>query len=486
MTFNSIRFKTSILYTSILCIILVIFSGILFFTTRHILYRDVDGRLMIKANEIVNILKSYGEIKGDEARPGNMIQQMLGIKSQARSIINSLWRSDIQALDLKKDYFAVLNNHGKILIRSDNYNSRIAALFKKEFPLSLTKATYGEITNSHYMLRTINLPFYYGMRDILVIQVGTPLKSVVRILDELLYFIGASILFILGLTSFLGSFFAKKTLKPVMNAIQIADDISHTDLNMRIPPMEADDEMQHLIHSFNAMIGRLEKSFEHINEFSSHVAHELKTPLAIIKGEIELALNESRDPDEYKRVLEVTLEETDRLVRIIKDLLLLAKLDYRPEVFNFENLDLVEFFKEIYEPCRILTIEKEITLSMRLPPSPAFIKGDAVHLRRLFLNLINNAIKYTPQDGKIDVSLTVVEQRVQVAIADNGIGISEEDLARIFNKFFRVHNDELSTESSSGLGLTIAQSIARAHRGTIDVRSRNGEGSTFTVSLPLA
>ena len=485
MTFNSIRFKTSILYTSILCIILVIFSGILFFTIQHILYRDMDERLMLKANEIVNILKSYGELKGAERQPQNMIKQMLGLQDQTRTIIDRLWRSDMRALNLKKDYFAILNRRGQILFRSDNFDGHMAALFKKKFPPSITHAAYADITNDHYMLRTINLPFYYGMRDILVIQVGTPLDSVTRILNELLYFMGAGILFILGLTSFLGSFFARKTLKPVLKVTRIANDISHTDLNMRIGPMEADEEMQHLISSFNAMIGRLEKSFEHINEFSSHVAHELKTPLAIIKGEIELALNEIRDVEEYKRVLKVTLEETDRLVRIIKDLLLLAKLDYSPEVFTFEKLDLVAFFKEIYETCKILTIEKNIELTLSVPPAPAFIKGDVVHLRRLFFNLINNAIKYTPENGKIDIALTPQNETVHVAISDNGIGISEENLARIFNKFFRVHNDDQSAETGSGLGLTIARSIARAHQGSTDVHSRTGQGSTFTVILPL-
>jgi len=318
MKLNSIRFKASIMYTSILCIILVLFSGVLFSVTRQILFRDVDEELQIKAAEIVNILKTYEKLKQTESRHRHLINKLLGVEDRAKLIIDDLWRSDMQALNLKSDYISILTVNGQPVIKSQNFDEEITALFRKELPLSFNHSIFKNLSNSKHHLRAINMPFLYGNKNLLVIQIGTPLDHVIHILTQLLYFIGGGILFILTLTSFLGAFFARRILKPVSNVTKIVDDISHKDLNLRIPEMSADEEMKHLISSCNAMIGRLEKSFEHVNEFSSHVAHELKTPLAIIRGEVELALSEARDVEEYQRVLDVSLEEVDRLIRIIK------------------------------------------------------------------------------------------------------------------------------------------------------------------------
>jgi heavy metal sensor kinase len=402
-----------------------------------------------------------------------------------RLIIDDLWRSDIKALGLKKDYTYVLNSDGRVIIKSNNFNDTVATLFQNQVPLHFTNRYFKDVKDNQHRLRAVNFPFSYRGKYLFVIQVATPLDSVTKLLTKLLYFIGISILFILGLTSFLGGFFARRILKPVLNVTKIADDISHTDLNLRIEETEVDDEMKRLIRSFNAMIDRLEKSFEHINEFSSHVAHELKTPIAIIKGEIELALSDTRDISEYKRVMNVSLEEIDRLIKIIKDLLLLAKLDYNPEVFEFETLNLVEFLKDIYNHSKILAIDKKIEIDLDVPPEPRMIEGNKIHLKRLFFNLINNAIKFTPRGGNILISLIFLDESALISISDTGIGIAQKDLINIFNKFFRAHQYDPDSAPGSGLGLNIAQSIAKAHNGKIEVESEVSKGSKFTVILPL-
>jgi len=485
MKLNSIRFKASILYTTILCIILVLFSGVLFSVTRHILYRGLDDELRIKATEIVNILESYEKLKRSETPHQHLLNKLLGIEDRARLIIDDLWRSDMQALNLKSDYINVLNVQGQPIIKSRNFDDEITALFRKELPLSLNYAVFKNIKNSKFRLRAINLPFLYGNRNLLVIQIGTPLDAVIRILTQLLYFIGGGILFILGLTSFLGSFFARRILKPVLKVTNIVDDISHKDLNLRIPEMTADDELKHLISSFNAMIERLEKSFEHVNEFSSHVAHELKTPLAIIRGEMELALTETREPAEYQRVLNVSLEEVGRLIKIIKDLLLLARFDYNPDVFRFEKLNLRVFLEDIYEYSRILAEEKGLSAELDIPRGDYDIYGDKVHLRRLFLNLINNAVKFTPKGGQLSIALNVKNKVAEITVADTGVGISREDLTKIFEKFFRAGAQDQEAVPGSGLGLSMARSIARAHQGDIFAASRSPKGAIFTVTLPI-
>lgn len=486
MRFNSIRFKATILYTSILAVILIIFSGILFTVTRHILYRNLDEELRVKGNEIVNIIRSYEALTSYESRQQHLINKLLGLEDRARLIIDEMWQSDVQALNLNNDYINIYDAAGHSVIKSGNFNEHVASLFTRQLPFPENQVVFKTIGNGDFRLRAINLPFSFKQRNILVVQVGTPMDSVVRTLHWLLYFIGLSILFILGLTSFLGRFFAGNILKPVTNVTRIADDITHTDLNMRIREMEADVEMQGLIRSFNAMIERLEHAFAHVNEFSSHVAHELKTPLAIMRGELELALSETRDIDEYRRVIAVTLEETDRMIRIIKDLLLLARFDYNPEVFQFEKFDLTVFLNEIYEQSRILADSKTIAIHCDLPDAEININGDKTHLRRLVFNLINNAVAFTPKGGKIYLSLAVSGHAASIVIKDTGIGISEENISRIFTKFYRVPDPRQdSTSSGSGLGLNIARSIARAHKGDIAVTSQPGKGAVFTVILPL-
>ena len=158
----------------------------------------------------------------------------------------------------------------------------------------------------------------------------------------------------------MGSIFARSILKPVTAVVNLADNITHKDLTARIKVQQVDEEMKHLISSFNAMIDRLEQSFSHISEFSSHVAHELKTPLAIMKGEIELALGQDRDEKECNRVLLGCHDEIERMIRIINDLLLLARLDYKPDVFKFEKIDLVKFLGDFYEHSRVLASSKNI------------------------------------------------------------------------------------------------------------------------------
>jgi len=485
MKINSIRFKASILYTTLLCVILVAFSGIIYSVTRHALYRNLDERLVIKANQIVNIINSYEALRRSESPPQQLINLFLGIPDRTRLIIDDMWRSDVRALNLKDDYIHIRNAAGETVIRSGNFEGAVAAVFREQLPYSHTHAVYRNIGGGE-RLRAVSLPFTYGQKHLFVIQVGTPLDSVTDILHRLLVFIGLGILCILGLTSFLGSFFARRILRPVLKVSDIADDISHKDLNMRIPEIEVDAEMQRLIRSFNSMIARLEKSFKHVNEFSSHVAHELKTPLAIIRGEIELALSENREPDEYRRVLETSLEETDRLIRIARDLLLLARLDYNPDIFRFESLDLGEYLSEIHEHGRVLAMEKEIDTLLALPPEAIRVNGDPAHLRRLFFNLITNAIRYTPPGGRVEIALALRDRQVHVAVTDTGIGIAQDQLERIFDTFHRVPGKGAEAEPGTGLGLSIARAIARAHQGEITVASTPGKGSVFTVILPLA
>lgn len=486
MRFNSIRFKTSILYTLILGIILSIYSGVIFHGVRVILYRNLDESLKVKAKEVSDILRAYHQVERVDNQHLGLIADIFRDDFSVfnKMVVDELWHSAVKTLNLKSDYIHILTPKGRLILFSDNVQEEIAKTFHADLP-AVPQIMFKDIHPSGLHLRAINFSIDLNGRPWLIIQIATPMTAINYTLDKLGIFILAAVCFILILTSFLGGVLARSVLKPVENITTTVDQISHRDLHVRLEERQPDEEIKRLVNSFNLMLGRLEESFNHINEFSSNVAHELKTPLAIIRGEIELALSGTHSVDDYKRVLENSMEEINRLIRIIKDLLLLANLDYRSDIFKFENFDFSGFIREIGENGKVLAAEKGILMTSHIPEVNVYVLGDKVHLRRLFFNLISNAVKFTSSGGQIQFSLKVKDKKACVSIVDNGIGISKDNIDRIFKKFFRVNKEE-SPELSSGLGLNIAQAIAKAHQGEISVESEINKGSTFTVTIPLS
>ncbi len=487
MQIRSIRFKTTLLYSGILLAILIVYNAVIFFSVRSILLKDIDEGLTIKAGEISNILHAYEKIKSSAAHPLSILEGMLqdhGIAPSREVIVDELWKSNFETLKLKEDYILILRDTGQVLMHSNNATTKVHKLMADQLGFSKDKAYFANVRGASLNLRAVNMPFLYKHNLPLTIQVATPLNHTDSFLNKLMAVSSACLLVIVALTSFLGNFFVRKILAPVVAVTKTAEKISHQDLSTRISSKAADVEMKQLITSFNAMIERLEKSFTHINEFNSYVAHELKTPLAIVKGELELAVEQSSSEDDCK-ILRDCLEETDRMIKITKDLLLLTKLDYQPQILKFEKIDFSRFFKEIVEHATILASEKKIKVSSEAVVDPVAVSGDKVHLRRLFLNIVSNAIKYTSPQGAIHLSARKDQGRLRVEVRDTGEGIGPENLNKIFDKFFRVDKGEKSHEAGFGLGLSIAQSIAKAHRGDIQVSSRLGEGTTFSIFLPL-
>jgi len=275
-----------------------------------------------------------------------------------------------------------------------------------------------------------------------------------------------------------------KILEPVKEVAKTAESITHEDLSRRVSMENVSEEAQYLVKAFNDMISRLEAAFAYITESSSYIAHELKTPLAIIRGEAEVVLKKERGKEEYKKVILGSLEETRRMLKIIEDLLLLTRVNYRSGDMVLSPLDLSQFVMVLHEKAKILAAQKNITVHIQSPETTALVNADEQTLRRLFLNLIDNAIKYTPQDGRVDIVAHFDAERVRISIADTGIGIDQENLPRLFDKFFRIEGKIKDTTPSSGLGLSIAQSIAKLHQGEIAVSSQVGKGTIFTVDLP--
>jgi len=289
-----------------------------------------------------------------------------------------------------------------------------------------------------------------------------------------------------------GYFLARKNLAPVADMTERADRISESTLHDRLVVENPADELGRLATTLNRLLDRLDLAFERQRRFIADASHELRTPLAILQGESEVALsNPSRTPEEYRGSLTALQHEARRLARIVEDMFTLSRADAGQYPVNPRPLYLDELVADCAQSVRTLAAAKSITVSVE-PNGELLFSGDESLLSRMFLNLLDNAIKYTPNGGKVAVQVRATPAGAQVMVSDNGPGISEQFHSRIFERFFRADQARTrgnpgasdSSASGAGLGLSIAKWIAEAHRGTLTLTRSDPSGTVFTVNLP--
>lgn len=485
MDFRSLRFKLTLWYVLILAILLTTFSTLLYLTMSRSLYRDVDQKLRtlaeLIASEAISPFSKFGFGPIDQSLEASMDLKPIG------------------------KFIQVLDESGRIGRTSDNLKS-------VQLPISLhalrngskgliTYETNRSIRNTP--LRIITYPVKEQNQVTKMIQVASSLEDVEDALNTLLLILLVTVPSILLIASLGGLFLANKALKPVDRITQTARMITSQNLNQRIQTLKVKDEISRLIDTFNEMISRLDQSFRQIKQFTTDASHELKTPLTILKGEVEVALRKRREAHEYEQILESNLEEIDRMTKIVEDLLLLSKADIGEIQLNKEDIPLNRFLIGLTEQMKILAQPKNIRIEVfydgKEPTEEIHIWGDTLRIRELFINLIDNGIKYNEPGGSIRITLTKETNGdrgsshqdhqhkgyAKVTIADTGIGIAKEDQERIFNRFFRVDKARSREQGGSGLGLSICKWIVEAHQGEITVESELGKGSAFIVKLPL-
>jgi signal transduction histidine kinase len=258
-------------------------------------------------------------------------------------------------------------------------------------------------------------------------------------------------------------------------------------LHRRLHPEEGSLELSRLTVQLNEMIGRLEMSFAALRRFTADASHELKTPLAVLRADVERAMHTTTGSTEQLVALEEALHETTRMADLVESLLTLARADEGRFDLMREPVELEPLARDVLETALILGEDAGLKVIMPVVQN-GVVSGDRIRLRQLFLNLITNAIKYTPRDGEVELNLTVSAQEATFTVRDTGIGISAIDLPNVFDRFYRADRvrSRQSERGGFGLGLSISQWIAQAHGGSLSVQSRLHRGSTFTVALPLA
>lgn len=345
--------------------------------------------------------------------------------------------------------------------------------------------TVSDSSLGHYPLRVHTYPVYENGQLTHLLQAAQSLASVEETLQELqgtFFVFGPLVLVLLGLGGWLLVGWA---LSPVARMTRAVRKINAESLSQRLPLGHGQDEISQLAETFNDMLARLEDSFRKVKQFSGDASHELRTPLTIIRGETEVALRWAKDPEEMRSVLQSNLEEIDRMGRIIDDLLTLAKSEAGEMPLEMKVFSLSDLVQQLYLQGRILGEAKEMDVSLQLDVAEEIrIRGDELRLRQMFLNLITNAIKYTPAKGKVVISMAMDDERAVVTVRDSGIGIPAEHLPHIFSRFYRIDKARNREDGGTGLGLAIVKWIVEVHDGKIRVTSNPDQGSIFTVYLP--
>jgi heavy metal sensor kinase len=339
-------------------------------------------------------------------------------------------------------------------------------------------------------IRLYTLPFTFRTQETGLLQVAESYQYIVEVQEQLIFLLAISLPFVLLVASGGGWFLASRALTPIDHITRSAQRISADDLHQRLNLQLPNDEVGRLAATFDQMLGRLEAAFDRQKRFIADASHEIRTPLTILKGDVEVALYRPRSIPEYQETLVMVNQTADRLNALVEELLLLARADNNQYPLQIKSIDLATLLQQEVAHLQSKATSKNITLTLETPATLPML-ADPAKLSRLFINLIDNALKYSDPGSQVRVTASPKNQQIRVTIADTGPGIPAAHLPHLFDRFYRVDQARARQEanttvsSGAGLGLSIAQWLAQIHGGRIEVASKVGTGTTFTVWLPL-
>lgn len=454
------------------------------------LYTNLDNLLQSRAQGIAEAIDTYWEMEKRDAQRDGLNVDRLG-KSDNLNFIKIAQRwvtEESNTPELLDIIVQIFDTHGSLIASSANMSRRI--VFPKNIFNDALKGrhrfdTFRVAFSSRHptTLRVFTKPVSENDTVIYIVQVASPLTTIQEALDDLKGILLVMLPLTVVFTGIIGFVLATVTLRPVDRIIKSVRQITARNLKLRVPVPPTRDEIQGLAVTFNDMLERLEQSFESQKQFVQDASHELKTPLTILEGEISVALKKPRSPEEYEAVLQSSLEEIDRLSMIVANLLMLTRLEDHGAALDLQPCDITALLTDIIRDMEVLAAQKDIVLAY-VPVPCGTINGNPNYLRQVFVNLLDNAIKYSSARGTVTVTVTRDGAGVHIAVHNTGSGIPEHELPHVFDRFYRI--DKSRATEGFGLGLSIAQSIVAAHNGTIRVVSPPAQGTTFTVSLPAA
>ncbi len=455
-----IRIRLTAWYFLVLCLAFGAFSFLAFFEVRGSIHSAVDEGLRDRAADIRELLERQW--------PAEQVKHELVEGSSVRG------EDDILQIAETRGEWAYSS------VSAIRYGLQIVRPAKPT-----EKFQFSTVYSKHMPLRILNGQLHVGDKTY-DLQIAAPMDDFYDAVNRFRLVLLFSVPVLVLVASAGGYWLSRKAVAPVGEIARAAQSISEHELSKRLPILETGDELQSLSETLNAMFARLERAFKRVTQFTADASHELRTPIALMRTRTEVALRKQRSEAEYRETLLRINQELERTSALIENLMTLARADAGSEALQVAPTNLNELLLEISETARLLAEGKSIQYDQRLPETPLSVTGNAQSLRRLFLILIDNAVKYTPHGGRISVVLDTSDGSAVTQIRDTGVGISAEDLPHIFERFYRADESRSRESGGTGLGLSIAQWIAEAHQGKISVVSKVGEGSVFRVQIPFS
>jgi heavy metal sensor kinase len=453
----SIRLRLTAWYVAILLASLSLFGIVAFVAMRKGIEKSVDENLGGQADGAAEVM-------------GRVLQQ------EPAELQDEL--KEHQELREQADFLQVCDQNGRWI-----YRSRLMEHYDVPVPV---KASY-----SAYNVTSADLPLRVLVREVSAgghtyrIQVAAPMDDFYDAIDQFKLMILLLSPLLLFLASAGGYWLSRRALAPVDQITRAAQDINSNSLAKRLDIPQSGDELQRLSETLNSMLGRLESSFNRITQFTADASHELRTPLALMRTTTEVSLRTSQTVADYREAQQEILGELEKTSSLVEKLMLLARADAGVETLQRVPVNVAECLLDACKDGQVLAEAKHVRFSAEIDGQDLIVQGDSLALHRLFLILIDNAVKYTPSGGSITVGLKRTDASAIAEFRDNGIGISADDLPNIFERFYRADKARSREFGGVGLGLSIARWVAEAHRGSIEVQSTPGTGSVFRIRLPL-
>ncbi|MEP6644576.1 MAG: ATP-binding protein [Acidobacteriaceae bacterium] len=463
MNTHSLRFRMTAWYAGLLTISLLVFSASVYLGLEHYLDSSLQTTLAEQARTIGEKLLSEVDRRGDKY-----------VADETAEL----------APEINGRFIRITRQDGTILYRSGPPRGGSFDPSKIPSYANTRKPSYRTEIVGGTPLFIYAYPYSTGQGKLFLIESGAPYQQSRAVLERLLEILAFGLPLIVAGAIAGGYWVMQRALEPVNDIAEHAERISSRNLSERLPQVHSGDEIERLSKSLNRMISRLDESFQHINRFSADVSHELRTPLTIIRGELE-ALASNGVPTRHLEVIGSALEETERLGKIVEQLLEISRLDAGEASSNRIHLDLGLMATSTVEQLHLLAEEKSIALAFDITEG-VMVEANEIRLRQVIANLLDNAIKYCEHAGRVTVSVKKMQARAILEIADNGVGIDAQSIPHIFERFYRADRARSRSSGGSGLGLAIVKAICTAHGADVTVESTAGLGSMFRVEWPLA
>lgn len=467
---SRIRLSTLLLIS----ILLVTFSVLLYTGLSAILHRYLDARLLIFGENWAEFIEETNEVLPESARKEALSSQRKADTEEKREL-----REVARSL-------LVLSRDGAVVWKGASAQTRPTLPEALQARVLRGETVYDTIEIADGpSIRRISVPVLRDGSVRYILQAETSMRFVQHTLEQLLILL--AVIAVLNLVlAWMGSrWLADEALTPVETLSATAERISGSSLKTRMFLDAPYAEFKRLAQVFNAMLERLQSVFEAQRRFIADAAHELKTPLTVIMGSLEVALKKSRSAEEYREVLIGNLEQVQRLITLTRNLLSMAQFAGEHPPLHLVPLTIEPLVKNLIAELNLLAEDRNIKLTLDARPVPSVL-GDEVWLRHLLINLLDNAIHYTNPGGAVTVCVYEADGPVAISVKDTGPGIASEHLPHLFERFYRTDSARAADSGGTGLGLAIVKEIVKAHGGTIRVESEVGKGSVFTVTLPVA